>query len=86
MPRMSVTLGTPRTRTATKLLLCGSGALGKEVWVLLDFSASYIWLVQREDSPWYPTMRLFRQPVPGDWPSVIGRVVKELRAWTSSIG
>jgi hypothetical protein len=48
-----------------------AGALGRPVWVLLPFSAHWAWLRERQDSPWYPTVRLFRQPCPGDWRSVI---------------
>lgn len=51
-----------------------AGALGKPVWVLLKFGADWRWLRDREDSPWYPSARLFRQPVPGDWGDVIRRV------------
>jgi tetratricopeptide (TPR) repeat protein len=56
-----------------------AGALGKPVWTLLPFSPEWRWLLDREDSPWYPTMRLFRQPLPGDWRSVIDRVACEIR-------
>jgi hypothetical protein len=55
-----------------------AGALGRPVWLLLPFAPDYRWLLGREDSPWYPTMRLFRQPSPGDWLAVIRRVVEEL--------
>lgn len=55
-----------------------AGALGKPVWTLLHFAADWRWLVEREDSPWYPTMRLFRQTAPGDWPEVVERVRHEL--------
>jgi hypothetical protein len=56
-----------------------AGALGKPVWILLQYAADWIWLLDREDSPWYPTARLFRQPTPGAWPLVIERVAGELR-------
>lgn len=55
-----------------------SGALGKPVWTLLPFVPDWRWFLEREDSPWYPTMRLFRQPSLGDWESVIGMILKEL--------
>jgi tetratricopeptide (TPR) repeat protein len=56
-----------------------AGALGKPVWTLLPFSPDWRWLLNQEDSPWYPTMRLFRQPSPGDWDSVILSVKKNLQ-------
>jgi hypothetical protein len=55
-----------------------AGAMGKPVWLLLPFSPDWRWLLDRSDSPWYPTMRLFRQEIPGDWESVIRRVATEL--------
>jgi hypothetical protein len=51
-----------------------AGALGAPVWTLLSFAPCWRWLQGREDSPWYPTMRLFRQSAPGDWTPVIDRV------------
>lgn len=51
-----------------------AGALGKPVWVLLPFMPDWRWLLDRSDSPWYPTARLFRQPARGDWPTVISGV------------
>ncbi len=56
-----------------------AGALGKPVWTLLPFSPEWRWLLNCEDSPWYPTMKLFRQSSPGDWRSVIDRVILEIR-------
>jgi hypothetical protein len=53
-----------------------AGALGVPVWTLLHADCDWRWMRDRSDSPWYPTMRLVRQRVPGDWPSV----VKEMRA------
>jgi len=55
-----------------------AGALGKPVWVLLPFYADWRWLMSREDSPWYPTARLFRQKKRGDWAEVVERVIGEL--------
>jgi len=55
-----------------------AGALGKEVWTLLPFSPDWRWMIDREDSSWYPTMQLFRQPEPGDWESVLKKVKKSL--------
>ena len=55
-----------------------AAALGKPVWVLSRFDACWRWLVGRRDSPWYPTLRLYRQPCPGDWDSVLAEVVRDL--------
>lgn len=55
-----------------------AGALGKPVWVLLPFYADWRWLKGRADSPWYPTMRLFRQPAPGEWAPVLEQAGKAL--------
>jgi tetratricopeptide (TPR) repeat protein len=55
-----------------------AGALGKPVWVLNRFDQCWRWLSGRTDSPWYPTARLFRQPAPGDWSSVISELVMAL--------
>ena len=55
-----------------------AGALGVPTWLMLPFTADWRWLIGREDSPWYPTVRLFRQPARGDWTSVIDAVVRHL--------
>ena len=57
-----------------------AGAMGKPVWTLLPFSPDWRWMIERGDSPWYPTMRLFRQPRVGDWASVVAEVARELGA------
>jgi tetratricopeptide (TPR) repeat protein len=60
-----------------------AGALGKPVWILIPHAPEWRWLLEREDSPWYPTARLFRQPKFDDWESVIARVRGELLALVS---
>jgi tetratricopeptide (TPR) repeat protein len=55
-----------------------AGALGKPVWILLPFIADWRWLIDRPDSPWYPTARLFRQQRIGDWDAVTAQVAEEL--------
>ena len=56
-----------------------AGALGKPVWVLQPTNPDWRWLLERSDSPWYPTARLFRQTSDGDWRSVVDEVRAELR-------
>jgi Flp pilus assembly protein TadD len=60
-----------------------AGAMGKPVWVLLPTMPEWRWLLEREDSPWYPTMRLFRQQKAGDWSNVLEQVGKALDALTA---
>jgi ADP-heptose:LPS heptosyltransferase len=55
-----------------------AAALNRPVWLLLPFASDWRWLLKRRDSPWYPTMRLFRQPAAGKWKPVIAEVVAEL--------
>jgi hypothetical protein len=56
-----------------------AGALARPVWVLLPQKADWRWMLGRTDSPWYPTMRLFRQKAPGDWKSVCSQLSSELK-------
>jgi Tfp pilus assembly protein PilF len=56
-----------------------AGALGRQVWVLVQDSPDFRWLLDRDDSPWYPTFRIFRQKQRGDWKDVVARVAEELK-------
>ena len=56
-----------------------AGALGRPVWVLDRFDSCWRWLSARDDSPWYPSLRLFRQPRHGDWPAVVAAATAALR-------
>ena len=55
-----------------------AGALGRVTWTLLPYSPDFRWLLDRDDSPWYPTMRLFRQNESRDWDELVDRVRAEL--------
>ncbi|MBF0333437.1 MAG: tetratricopeptide repeat protein, partial [Alphaproteobacteria bacterium] len=57
-----------------------AGALARPTWVMVPFHPDWRWLLDREDSPWYPTMRLYRQATIGDWPGVVARIAQTLRA------
>ncbi len=57
-----------------------AGAQGARVWLMLAHAADWRWLLDRDDSPWYPTMRLFRQSSAGDWPGVINSICRALSA------
>jgi FKBP-type peptidyl-prolyl cis-trans isomerase 2 len=61
-----------------------AGALGKPVWTLLPFVPDWRWMLKREDSPWYPTMRLFRQDTPADWVPVVARIKESLDDFSRS--
>ena len=56
-----------------------AAALAKPVWLMNRFDTCWRWLTDRKDSPWYPTLRLYRQPAPGDWDSVIADITRDLR-------
>jgi hypothetical protein len=79
--------GTARLMRALDLVITAdsmpahlAGALGVPVWTLLQTEPDWRWMRGRRDTPWYPTMRLFRQETAGDWAGVIERVAQELRA------
>jgi hypothetical protein len=57
-----------------------AGAMGSPVWILLPYAPDWRWLLDRDDSPWYPTARLFRQSSPGDWGSVVDHVSEALQS------
>lgn len=58
-----------------------AGALGVPCWVMLPaYRTDWRWMTGRSDSPWYPSLRLYRQPSPGDWDSVVGAMAKDLKA------
>jgi hypothetical protein len=55
-----------------------AGALARPTWVVLKYVPDWRWLLDRSDSPWYPTLRLFRQPAPGDWSGAFAAIQAEL--------
>ena len=57
-----------------------AGALGKNVWIMLPYAPDWRWMLEHEDTPWYPMARLFRQPKPGDWPAVVEAMAVRLAA------
>jgi ADP-heptose:LPS heptosyltransferase len=59
-----------------------AGALGKPVWTLLAFANDFRWLKVRDDTPWYPSMKLYRQAQPMVWTDVVERLVADLGAFT----
>lgn len=58
-----------------------AGALGRPAWVLLQADADWRWMAGRADSPWYPSLRLYRQTSPGDWRTPLAQVWNDLAAW-----
>jgi ADP-heptose:LPS heptosyltransferase len=63
-----------------------AGALGKPVWILLPPNPDWRWLLEREDSPWYPTARLFRRGFGEDRRDQVARVERALREWSGALG
>lgn len=61
-----------------------AGALGRPAWTLLKYAPDWRWLLARDDSPWYPSMRLFRQKVPADWNTVIEDVARALQQFAAA--
>ena len=57
-----------------------AGAMGRPTWLMLPLLADWRWLLDRDDSPWYPSMRLFRQRRAGDWTDVVNRICEALGA------
>lgn len=60
-----------------------AGALGKPVWLLNRFDTDWRWLAETDDCPWYPSLRQFRQPAPGDWNTPIRNLSAALRHWSA---
>jgi Tfp pilus assembly protein PilF len=58
-----------------------AGAMGRPVWLMLPFAPDWRWLLDRSDSPWYPTARLFRQPAPRQWAPVVNEIARRLAEW-----
>lgn len=61
-----------------------AGAMGRPVWLLNRYDPCWRWLLGRDDSPWYPTLRQFRQPSPGDWDTVLANVAAALAEWAAA--
>ena len=59
------------------------GALGRPTWVLLPFDPDWRWLLERDDSPWYSTVRLFRQPAPDDWTGALHALASHFEEWST---
>jgi len=62
-----------------------AGALGRPAWILLQAESDWRWMEGREDSPWYPSLRLFRQDAPGAWPPVVARLHGALAEWAENV-
>jgi ADP-heptose:LPS heptosyltransferase len=80
----AILMGLDLVITADTALAHLAGALGVRVWVVLQAVPDWRWLTDRSDSPWYPTMRLFRQRALGDWSELFERVSAELAALSAA--
>jgi tetratricopeptide (TPR) repeat protein len=83
MDTAAVIRGVDLVVTSDTVIAHLAGALGVPVWVALNFSPNWRWLLGRDDSPWYPTMRLFRQTEFDGWPDVFSRIAKAVQAHRS---
>ncbi len=90
-PRLRDFTDTARIVTRLDLVICVdtavahlAGALGTPVWLMLPFAPDWRWMLGRNDSPWYPTMILYRQPEPGDWDSVIVDIRQDLEKFCAT--
>jgi hypothetical protein len=63
-----------------------AGALGKPVWMLSRFDGCWRWLMTGQRTPWYSSMRIYRQPAPGDWATVVNEVARDLADLADPIG
>ena len=63
-----------------------AGALAKPVWLILPYANEWRWFERRTDSPWYPTMKLFHQPVLGDWGGVVATIATQLEGRAFQLG
>jgi hypothetical protein len=57
-----------------------AGALGQQCYIMLPYRSCFRWMIDHDDSPWYPTARLFRQREPGNWSDVVSRVTQAITA------
>jgi hypothetical protein len=61
-----------------------TGAMGRPAWVMLPYAPDWRWLLGRSDTPWYPSLRLFRPAAPRDWPGVVDAVRQQLVEFVAS--